>query len=379
MATIELRWLLFYALLVLIAAVVATAWLARRPRRRGKAAVVDGGEVWDVLERAPFGLLVLDGPEAYCYANAHARYLLGLPHSRGRLLPDVEWVSHLQEDRETARQETTMAGRYCSAPLASDQAIRWWVSARQDVDVVFLLDVTAQQQAERAAGYLLGGLSHELRTPLATMLTHLEILLLPDVSPEIEQQSLRLLKEEARRMARLVTDMLELGRLETSVEIERRPVDLLAVVEQAIAQTAPQAQEGQIELALQSETSLPLVVGQADRLLQVFLNLLDNAYKYSRPGDQVEVSLRRGPGVVECTVRDTGPGIPTEHLAHIPRRFYRAASPDVEGSGLGLVLVEEILRRHQSRLQIESDAEGEQTGTWVRFALPVLPEEEADL
>jgi two-component system phosphate regulon sensor histidine kinase PhoR len=374
---VELRWLLFYTLLGLVAVVLATAWLARRPRRRREIAPASRDGMWDVLEHAPFGLLVLDGPDTYRYANAHARYLLELPGPAGTL-SDADWVSHLQEDRETARREKTTIGRYYNVHPAPEQAVRWWVSARQDLDVVFLLDVTAQQQAERAAGYLLSGLSHELRTPLATMLTHLEILLLPDVSPEIEQQSLRLLKEEARRMARLVTDMLELGRLETSVEIELCPVDLLAVVEQAIAQAAPGAQEGKIELSLQSETSLPLVVGQTDRLLQVFLNLLDNAVKYCRPGDQVEVTLRRGPGIVACTVRDTGPGIPAEHLAHIPRRFYRAASPDVEGSGLGLVLVQEILRRHQSHLEIESSAEGKETGTCVRFALPILPEEEDD-
>jgi two-component system phosphate regulon sensor histidine kinase PhoR len=373
---IELRWLLFYLLLALIAIVLLAAWLARQPGRRRQPAPATGAAL-HVLEHAPFGLLVLDGPDTYRYANGYARALLDLPSSAG-VLPDVEWAALLQEDRETARQETSTVGRYCTVLPAPEGAVRWWVNARQDIDAVFLLDVTAQQQAERAAGYLLSGLSHELRTPLATMLTHLEILLLPDVSPDIEQQSLRLLKEEARRMARLVTDMLELGHLETSLELERRPVDLLAVVEQAIAQTSPQAQGSKIELALQAETSLPLVVGQADRLLQVFLNLLDNACKYARPGDRVEIALRRGRGVVECTVRDTGPGIPAEHLAHIPRRFYRAASRDVEGSGLGLVLVEEILRRHHSRLQIESDAEGEETGTAVRFALPVLPEEEAE-
>ena len=72
--------------------------------------------------------------------------------------------------------------------------------------------------------------------------------------------------------------------------------------------------------------------------------------------------------------RDLPPG--ETHLAHIPRRFYRAAAHDVDGSGLGLVLVQEILRRHQSHLQIESNAEGNETGTCVRFDLPVLPEEE---
>lgn len=177
-------------------------------------------------------------------------------------------------------------------------------------------------------------------------------------------------------MARLVNLMLELGRLETSAEIERRPVDLLALVEQAIAFTTPQAEEREIALSLQADTPLPPVVGDADRLMQVFLNLLDNVVKHCRPGDRAVVSLERAEEGVVCAVRDTGPGIPAEHLACVTRRFYRAAPEAVEGSGLGLALVEEILRRHGSHLEIESRTEGEETGTCVRFVLPVLPEEE---
>jgi len=177
-------------------------------------------------------------------------------------------------------------------------------------------------------------------------------------------------------MARLVNDMLELGRLETSAEIERRAVDLLTVVEQAIAQIAPQAEEREIAVSLEADAPLPLVLGNADRLKQVFLNLLNNAVTYSRPGDRVMVSLRLEREGIACAVSDTGPGIPAEHLPHVTRRFYRAVPKGEGGSGLGLALVKEILRRHQSRLEIESQTEGEETGTCVRFVLPVLPEEE---
>ena len=266
-------------------------------------------------------------------------------------------------------------GRYRTVAPAPDRTLRWWVAPWDGLDIVFLLDVTAQQRAEQAAGYLLSDLSHELRTPLATILTHLEILLLPDISTEIGRQSLRLLKEEARRMARLVNDMLQLGRLETATEIERRPVDLLAVVEGAVAQITPQAEERGIDIVLEAEAPLPLVVGDADRLKQVFLNLLDNAVKFSRPGDRAVVSLQQGEEGIVCTVYDNGPGIPAEHLPHVTRRFYRGVPQGQGGSGLGLALVAEILRRHDSRLHIESRTDGDETGTRVRFVLPVLPEE----
>jgi len=374
MLFLDLRWLLFGLLLMMLAVAGLAVWLDRRRRKREVPFLGLKG-IEAVLERAPFGWLILDGPDTYRYANPYARRLLGLTSSFGSL-PEEDWAFLIDDDRALARGEATLIGRYRSVELPSGRIARWWIAPCGDRDLVFLLDVTAQQRAEQAAGYLLSALSHELRTPLGTILTHLEILLLPDISEETGRQSLRLLKAETRRMARLVHNMLELGRLETSAEIERLPVDLLALVEQAIAHLAPQAEEREIALSLQADTPLPLVVGQADRLAQVFLNLLDNAVRYSRPGDRVVVSLRRGEQGVECVVRDTGPGIPAEHLPHITRRFYRAAPQEVEGSGLGLALVEEILRRHGSRLEIESRAEGEETGTCVRFVLPLLPEEE---
>ncbi len=379
MLLFDLQWLLFGFLLLLVAAVAVAVWLDRRQRRKRAWDALPGAEeMRPVLESAPFGWLVLEGHHTCRYVNPYARRLLGLA-SPPCELPETVWVHLLDEDRVAARLEAGIEGRYrSSVSLSPDQAVRWWVDPCGDLDLVFLLDVTAQQRAEQAARFLLSDLSHELRTPLATILTHLQVLFLPDISIEIGQQSLRLLKEEAQRMARLVNDMLELGRLETSAEIERRPVDLLTVVEQAIAQIAPQAEEREIVVSLEADAPLPLVVGNADRLKQVFLNLIDNAVTYSRPGDRVVVSLRREREGIACAVSDTGPGIPAEHLPHVTRRFYRAVPQGEGGSGLGLALVKEILRRHQSRLEIESQTEGEETGTCVHFVLPVLPEEEVE-
>jgi two-component system phosphate regulon sensor histidine kinase PhoR len=362
--------LLISGLLVLVAVTAVAAVALERWQRRRQAALHGLQEIRQVLEQAPIGLLALGDSRTYRYANPYARRLLGLPSSAGSF-PEAEWVSLLKADREAAQGAGDAAGRYRTVTLPSGETVGWWVAlSADDGHVVFLQDVTAQQRAEQAAGYLLSALSHELRTPIATILTHLEILQLPDISTETGQQSLRLLKTETQRMSRLVHRMLELGRLETSAEIEFGPIALLGVVEQAVAQMAPKAEGRQIALSLQADTPLPLVLGNADYLLQVFLNLLDNGCKYSRPGDRVEVSLRRGQEGVECTVCDTGPGIPAEHLPHVARRFYRVDRRGTEGSGLGLALVKEILRRHQSHLTIESRAEGE-TGTCVRFILPV--------
>lgn len=379
MFILDLRWLLFAALAAL-AATFALGSLGRGLRRRTRklAGLPGWAELGPGLEQAPCGFLLLEGERACRYANPYACRLLGLP-AVGCKLPDATWASLLEADRAAVRREGAPPSRYRSVALASGAAqaeqdgplVRWWVTPLDDMDLVFLLDVTGQQRTEEAARSLVNDISHELRTPLATILTHLEVLNLPGVSAETGRQSVDLLKAETRRMARLVQQMLELGRLETAAEIELRPVDLLPLAEEAVAQFAPQAAERRLELSLEADAPLPLCLGDADRLRQVFLNLLDNAVKYSRAGGRVVVSLARTAEGVRCAVRDNGPGIPVRHLPYLTRRFYRAAPQEVEGNGLGLALVAEILRRHGSRLEIESRTEGAEMGTVVGFGLQV--------
>ena len=173
-------------------------------------------------------------------------------------------------------------------------------------------------------------------------------------------------------MARLIHLTLEIGRLETNIEIDRQPVDLTNLVGQVIAQIGPQSRERNIAVSLEADAPLPLVEGDEDRLRQVFLNLVDNAVKYARPGDRVVVSIGATARGIQCAVRDSGPGIPAKHLPHLTHRFYRAAAEELEGTGLGLTLVEAILRRHHSDLEIESHVDGPETGTCVRFLLPIF-------
>jgi len=370
MLYLDLRWLIFGLLVVLCGFTALVVWLVQR--RKGLS--LPSEDEWALLDHAPLGLLAMSDDDSIQYANAPARALLELETSTGSL-PAEEWIPLLNGDRQAARRQSATIGRYDNVPLPSGQSVRWWVTPWHDLDVVFLLDTTAHRRTELAASHLLSDLSHELRTPLATILTHMEVLLLTDVSEEIRQRSLHLLKAEAQRMARLINDMLELGRLETSTQMDLRPTDLLALAEQAIAQIAPQAEKQGIHLSLQADAPLPWVLGDRNRLLQVLLNLLDNACKYSASGDHVEVRLQQAGHAVECSVSDTGPGISDEHLAHMPRRFYRAASRDVEGSGLGLVLAQEILRHHQSRLTLSSQTDGPESGTCVQFSLPLSDRE----
>ena len=361
MLVLDLRAVLFGILLLLVVAVGAAILLLRR---KGGTR----GTVLPLVDAAPFGVLVFEGDRCI-YSNHCAERLVNIS-SGERELPGAEWAQLLAEDRVATRRAPSGSGRQRTVVLTSARVVRWWVVPYAQQDVVFLLDITAQQRTEQAGHALINDLAHELRTPIATILTHLEVLGLEDVDAELRHQSLTLSKEEAQRMVRLVNDMLELGRLETAPALARRPLDLGALVEDVVLQVTPRAVERQMDLALEVEPGLPLFNGDTDRLRQVLLNLLDNAFKYARSGDHVHVSLSREPEGIVCSVCDSGPGIPEEHLPYVSRRFYRVAPRAVEGSGLGLSVVAEILQRHESCLEIESHT-GEDSGTCVRFVLPV--------
>lgn len=395
---LDLQWLLFALLLALVGgAVWAGSGGSVAPRRVGRPAL--GELLGPALDQAPFGLLVLDGPRHYRYANELGRRLLELP-TVGTTLPSAAWVPSLDADRAAARRQGAGAGRYRTVildiapelapellPLAGSEsepgdwsaasraetvgpALRWWVTSVGEVDLVVLLEATGERRAEAAMRSLVNDLAHEVRTPLATVLTHLEVLGLERLSEALRQQSLMLIKAEVGRMIRLLHQLSELGRLDAAVDLERRPLDLLRLAEETIAQVRPGAGERRITVAFEAGTPLPAIEGDEDRLRQVLLNLLDNAVKYSRPGDGVTLSLQPVAGGIDCAVADTGPGIPAAQLAHVTRRFYRGAPREVAGSGLGLTLVEEIVRRHGGRLTIESRADAAPTGTTVRFHLP---------
>jgi len=358
---LQLLLFVFFALLALLAG--GAVWLDRALSRRRSAR-----DLSQTLGDAPFGVVRLNRAGEAQHANAAAQRLLDLPASSGPM-PAEEWVDHLLADAEAADSH------YRLVALPRGRWLRAWIS--EGSELVFFFDATEQQRYVQASSRLLNDLGHELRTPLATILTHTEVQGLANLPDATRAESLHLLKEETQRAIRLVNAMLELGQLETSGELAQRPVDLLALAEAALQQTSAQAAAKEIYLTLQADTPLPAVPGDADALLRVLLNLLDNAVKYSRPGDRVALGLRREAAGVRCAVSDTGPGIPAQHLPHVTQRFYRAAPPEQAGSGLGLALVEEALRRHGSALQIESPDPSSAAGVRAHFLLPAArqPEE----
>ena len=228
--------------------------------------------------------------------------------------------------------------------------------------------------------------SHELRTPLSSLIGFIETLQGPARDdPQAREQFLKLMHEQAQRMARLVRDLLSLSIIETS---EHKPpagqVDLPALLQTVIDILQLQARAKNMTVKLTVEDGpLPPAAGDADQLAQLFQNLIDNAIKYGAANSEVTVRIWpasiAGPdgappsdlaipqAALAVAIADKGEGIAAEHLPRLTERFYRvdtARSRAVGGTGLGLAIVKHILARHRGRLQVES-----QPGQGSRFTI----------
>jgi two-component system phosphate regulon sensor histidine kinase PhoR len=223
-----------------------------------------------------------------------------------------------------------------------------------------LEDLTERRRLERLRVDFVANASHELRTPLASILGFIETLRGPARDdPAASAKFLSIMEEQARRMSRLVDDLLSLSRIEMQQHLQPTgTANLQDVVRQIMDGLRPRAEEAKVRITLDAPP-VPLTVrGDRDELLRVFENLVENAIRYGGSGGKVEIAMgRRGADKAFASVRDFGPGIAPEHVPRLTERFYRtdaAASRSSGGTGLGLAIVKHIVLRHRGRLEINS-------------------------
>ncbi|PKP92125.1 MAG: ATPase [Alphaproteobacteria bacterium HGW-Alphaproteobacteria-16] len=254
---------------------------------------------------------------------------------------------------------------------------RWEMRVRSlpgDRRIVHLSDRTGSYAADRIRVDFVANASHELRTPLASILGFIETLEDAADDPATRSRFLKVMDNEARRMQRLIDDLMSLSRIEA--EKYRAPddsVDLPALIGQVrdeIAALSPQ-RAGDIVIDVDA---LPPLRGDQVQLSQLLHNIIGNAMKYGRAGSPVAVSLHgAGDSMVRLSVADTGEGIAPEHLPRLTERFYRvdsSRSRAAGGTGLGLAIVKHIVERHRGRLDISSTVG---VGTTVTILLPTAP------
>lgn len=249
--------------------------------------------------------------------------------------------------------------------LAVGISVLEWAEREQHKQAV---EIQAKANDERRR--FLRRLDHELKNPLTAIRAGLANI--SDVTTlEVRQEALTSVEAQALRLSRLAADLRKLAELETR-PVETTPVDMASVLQEAfnLAQDKPESAERRINITLpKAPWPLPKVSGDQDLLFLAVHNLLDNAIKFTRPGDTIEVRAVEDGSHVVVEIADTGPGIPDEELPHVWEELYRGQSArGIPGSGLGLALVKAIADRHNGLVSLRSRAG---KGTVFTMKLPM--------
>jgi len=228
-----------------------------------------------------------------------------------------------------------------------------------------------QVKAEQMRSSLLSAVSHDLLTPLASITGAASTVREQGdrLSPETRNELLESISDETERLSRLVANLLDMTRFETGgFELRRDAYPLEEIIGTSLHRL-DNLLKGR-ELTVDLPATLPLVLGDEVLLGQVFVNLLENAVKYTPPGSPIEISAREADGMVEVQVCDHGPGFAPGEQEHLFEKFYRSRSGSARGAGLGLAISKAVVEAHGGRIEAFNRSGG---GAVFRFYLPMQP------
>jgi two-component system, OmpR family, phosphate regulon sensor histidine kinase PhoR len=367
--------------------------LAREMRAQLARTEAERAKLEAVLRSMADGVVVLDRESRILLCNRAAREQLELS-ARGDVVganlslvcrvPEIAVLidSALEASGAPRQREIDFPGRETNR-VVSASAVAVMEEAETRGVILMLHDLTRIRQFEAMRADFVANVSHELRTPLTAIRGYAETLLGGAVrDPEHAAEFVAVIQRHSERLTRLIDDLLTLSDLELGrTEIRPRPLSVAELIPPPIEMLKQKAEERNVVVRAEVADSLPLVLGDRDRLEQVLINLIDNAIKYSGAGSRVRVVARsldgQQPPAVEIAICDDGIGIPEKDIPRLSERFYRvdrARSRELGGTGLGLAIVKHIVQAHGGSLGIESVLG---RGTTVRVTLPVAPTQAA--
>ena len=323
-----------------------------------------------LVEAMVEGVLAADARGRVLTANSAARRLLGFEAARE--FPNLTQLFHPKPARDVVdaalrgdvvdERELDLEDRILLAsarPLATGGT------------VLVLHDVTALRRLESVRRDFVANVSHELKTPLTSIAGYAETLAGETPDPETARGFLEVILANSRRMQRLVDDLLDLSRIESGGwKPEPEPQDVGAVAGEVLELFAGRAAEGGVRCVVDVAPAATSLEMDSQALRQVLSNLVDNALRYTPSGGLITIASRREGAAILLEVRDTGAGIPGEHLPRLFERFYRvdpSRSRAAGGTGLGLAIVKHLIEAHGGDCEALSTV-GE--GTTIRCRIP---------
>ena len=358
-----------------------------------------------IVENIPVGIAYLDKDLVYRWVNPTFSHLVKLPFAEVINRPFGQVLPQAQEEVAAVLQDVIASGTpnhpvklpFVHSVEGKDHVTHWDLLALpmlgddNSVDgVLVAVEVTGRVEREklqemriqqlvemdRLKGDFINTVSHELRTPLSTIAGYAEFLEdnLSGKLTEDQRLYVTQIQEAETRISQIVDDLLDFARMEAGTfKLAFQDADLVAVLQDTMASLIPQGQRAKIEtsLALPSE---PLVVcADRKRILQVLVNLVGNAIKFTPPGGHVDVSLKECDDMARIEVLDTGIGIAPEDLPHVFEKFYqvdRSTTREYGGAGLGLAISKTLVELHGGRIGVDSSL-GKGSTFWIELPLEV--------
>jgi two-component system phosphate regulon sensor histidine kinase PhoR len=275
---------------------------------------------------------------------------------------EIELVSSQDETKQTIRTS--------SAVIENEHG--------QTIGMVSVLsDITKQKELDRMKSNFMASVSHELRTPLVTIDKSLDLILRGETGAinETQEHFLSIAQRNLKRLGHLINDLLDLTKLESGkMQLKRQNVSVDKIVDEVFEAFASWAQAKTIEIKKEIDQNLPEVYADAERLIQVFNNLLGNAIKFTPKEGRIAIAAKNNPSGQEIiiSVSDTGIGIEKENLPRVFDKFYQVLErmpTDINGTGIGLSIAKEIVELHGGRIWAESEKD---QGTTFNFTIPMI-------
>jgi signal transduction histidine kinase len=300
------------------------------------------------------GVLLLDGEGRRVFANE------ALSHHLGSAPDDV--TSMMPTELQRAAKRAGYTGATSHVDLEMGPPTRWLRATALPVAddgsvLVVIRDVTDARRLDAVRRDFVTNASHELKTPVASIRAAAETLhdTASDDPPAVRRFAEQL-ERESMRLQRIVSDLLDLSRLESGSDLDDR-VRLDEVANEEVARLTDQAEEAGLDLRFSAD-GVPSVRGSARDLALLVRNLVDNAIRYTKAGGEIDVRVTSDNDAVTLRVADTGVGIPTKDLPRVFERFYRvdrARSRDTGGTGLGLAIVKHVAENHGGSVEVRSE------------------------
>ncbi len=278
-------------------------------------------------------------------------------------------LEHVISFAEEVEDELELGGQFYGisiSPLYSGNSIRGAVAV--------LRDMTDQHKLEKLRSDFIANVSHELRTPISMLQGYSEAIIDGVITSDEERDEMvQIIHDESKRMGRLVTDLLDLARMESGhMRLYKDDLSMIPFLERIVNKFMQVAREANVDLTFDFPEGTELISNvDEDRMEQVFTNLIDNAIRHTPDGGSVKLGIQKLIDMIEIKVTDTGVGIPTEDLPYIFERFYKADKARTRGkggTGLGLAIAKSIIDSHGGKI---TAAKGEIAGTIFSSTLPL--------